>query len=165
MKNSFVDVVFILTGWLGAVLLELVLGLSPFHPKPIANYLVGLGFYLPYFAFWLALIKRYQFTFLEVFCLSGLGRLIFDLLVTRKILTAAAVTTYPLAAFLVVVVQALLTLIIFGALTALPALFLKTSENKNHNKPLKQYLVGLTPHFLASGVFVIWTIILKVIFT
>lgn len=165
MKNSFVDVVYILTGWLGAVFLELILGLAPFHPKPVANYLVGLGFYLPYFAFWLVLVKRYQFTFLEVFCLSGLGRLIFDFLVTHKILTAAAVTTSALASFLVVVIQTLITFVLFGALTTLPALCLVRQEEKSHEKPLKQYLIGLTPHFLASGVFVIWTIILKVIFT
>jgi hypothetical protein len=156
--------VFILVGWLEAVLLELILGVSPFHPRPIANYLVGLGFYLPYFAFWLALIRRYQFTLLEVFCLGGLGRLVFDFLVTRKILTAAAVTTSALAAFLVIIIQSLLTLVLFGALTTLPALLLRTSSNKSHHKPLKQYLLGLTPHFLAAGVFIVWTIILKVIF-
>ncbi len=153
-----------LAGWLGAIFLEFCLGLSPFHPKPIANYMVGLGFYLPYFAFWLALIKRYRFSFWETFYLGGLGRLVFDFLITRKILISAAVTTTALAAFLVVIIQALFTLVIFGALTALPGLFLKTSENKGCDKPLKQYLVGLTPHFLAAGVFVVWTIILKATF-
>lgn len=162
--SKIATAVYLLTGWLGAVFLELSLGLSPFHPRPVANYLIGLGFYLPYFAFWLTLIKRYRFTLWEVFFLGGLGRLIFDFLITRKILTAAAVTTSVLATFLVVIIQALLTLVIFGALTALPVLLLKTSSNKSHHKPLKQYLLGLTPHFLAAGIFIVWTIILKLIF-
>jgi len=157
-------IIFILIGWLVAVLLGLILGIPPFYPKPIANYLVGLGFYLPYFAFWWVVVKRYQFTLLEVFYLGGLGRLIFDFLITRKILTAAAVTTSTLAAFLVVIIQSLLTLLVFGALTTLPALLLKASANKSHHKPLTQYLAGLTPHFLAAGVFIVWTIILKIIF-
>ena len=158
------DAVYIFTGWLGVIFLESSLKLSPFHPKPIANYLVGLGFYLPYFIIWLVLIKRYQFTFFEIFYLSGLGRLIFDFLITRKILTFAAVTTSALAAFLVVTVQALITIVLFGALTTLPTLCLKSPENKNHNKPLKHYFVGLTPNFLATGVFIVWAIILKIVF-
>ena len=158
-------ILFILTGWLGAIFLEFCLGLSPFHPQPIANYLIGLGFYLPYFAIWLALIKRYQFGFLEVFCLSGLGRLIFDFFITRKILAAAAATTSALAAFLVIVIQAAITFVLFGALTMLPALHLIRQKEKGHEKPFKQYLIGLTPYFLASGVFIIWTIVLKIIFT
>ncbi len=157
--------IFILTGWTWAIFLELNLGRLPFNPKPIADLIIGLGFYLPYFAIWLVLIRRYQFTFFEIFYLSGLGRLIFDFLITRKILTAAAVTTSTLAAFLVVIIQSLLTLVIFGALTTLPVLYLRSPEGTDHSKPFKQYLLGLTPGFLAGGVFIIWTIILKIIFT
>lgn len=165
IKNpKIADVIFILIGWLGAIFLEFSLGISPFHPKPIANYLVGIGFYLPYFAFWLKFIKRYQFTFLEVFYLSGLGRLIFDIFITHKLLIAASVATSVIGAFLIFFIQTVVTLVLFGALTTLPALYLTNQENKNHNKPLKQYLIGLTPGFLAAGVFVIWTIILKIIF-
>lgn len=32
-------VVYLLTGWLGAIFLEFSLGISPFHPRPITNYL------------------------------------------------------------------------------------------------------------------------------
>lgn len=164
-KTKITNAIYILTGWLWAIFLEFALGLSPFHPNPIANYLIGIGFYLPYFAIWLICIKRYQFTSLEVFYLSGFGRLIFDFLITRRILTSAIVTTSSLAAFLVVIIQALSTLVLFGALTTLPTLYLKSPENKDHSKPLKQYLISLTPNFLASGVFIVWTIILKLVFT
>jgi hypothetical protein len=158
-------VVYVLTGWLWAIFLELNLGLFPFHPKPIANYLVGIGFYLPYFAIWLVLIKRYQFTSFEIFYLSGLSRLIFDLIITRKLLTAAFVATNVLSVFLIVATQAIVTLVLLGVLTALPSLFLADQERKSHNKPLKEYLIGLTPNFLATGVFIVWVIILKTIFT
>lgn len=156
---------YILTGWLWAIFLEFNLGPSPFHPKPIANYLVGIGFYLPYFAVWLALIKRCQFTIFEVFYLSGFGRLIFDLLITRRLLISVAVTTNVLSAFLIFSVQAVVSLTLFGVLTTLPALYLTTQENNHHNKPLKGYLLGLTPGFLAAGVFIVWTAVLKIVFT
>ena len=158
------DTLFILTGWLWAIFLESSLGLSPFHLRPIANYLIGLGFYLPYFVIWLALIKRYKFTFFEIFYLSGLGRFIFDLLITRKLITAAASTTYVLSALLVFFIQAIFIFILSGTLTILPVLYLRSPENKNHDKPLRHYLVGLTPSFLATGVFIVWVIILKIVF-
>lgn len=173
LENSFQKIknpkgrwiIYLLTGWLWAIFLEFSLGISPFHPKPVANYLIGLGFYLPYFAIWLMFIKRYQFTFLEIFYLSGFSRLIFDLLITRKLLIAAFVVSSAFSAFLIFIIQTLVTLVLFGTLTTLPALYLTNQENKNHNKPLKQYLIGLTPGFLAAGVFVLWTIILKIVFT
>lgn len=158
-------VVYLLTGWLGAILLEFSLGISPFHPKPIANYLIGLGFYLPYFAIWLMFIKRYQYDFWEIFYLSGFGKVVFDLVITRKLLIAASVATNTLSSLLIFASQAIITFVLFGMLTTLPALSLKVQEGSKHNKPVKQYLIGLTPNFLASGAFIVWTIILKIIFT
>jgi len=158
-------VVYLLTGWLGAIFLEFSLGISPFHPRPIANYLIGLGFYLPYFAFWRLLINHFQFTFLEIFYLGGFGKLLFDSLITRKLLVAASVATNALSGLLIFTSQAIVTLILFGALTTIPTLYLASHENKAHNKPLKQYLIGFAPILLATLVFIIWTIILKVIFT
>lgn len=158
------DVIFILIGWLGAIFLELSLRLSPFHPKPVANYLIGLGFYLPYFAIWQLLIKRYRFTFLEIFYLSGLGKIFFDLLITRKLLIAASVATSALSSFLIFLSQAAVTLTLFGMLTSLPALFLPLKEG-DHHQSLPHYLIGLASNFFAAGIFVVWTIILKAIFT
>lgn len=157
--------VYILTGWLGAIFLEFGLGISPFHPKPVANYIIGLGFYLPYFALWLVFIKRYQFDFWEIFYLSGFGKIIFDLVITRKLLIAASVTTSALSSLLIFSSQAIITFVLFGMLTTLPALSLKAQEGSKHDKPVKQYLIGLTPVFLATGVFIVWTLILKAIFT
>lgn len=157
--------IYVLTGWLWALFLEYSLKLSVFHPKPFVNILIGAGFYLPYFAIWLLLIKRYQFTFFELFYLSGLGRLIFDLLITHKLLISAATATYILSAFLIFLLQAIITLVLFGILTTLPALSLVRQEEKHNNKPLKEYLIGLTPNFLATGVFIVWAMILKIIFT
>lgn len=156
---------FILAGWVGAIFLEFSLEISPFHPKPLANYFIGLGFYLPYFAIWRKFIKDYQYSFFEIFYLSGFGRLVFDLVITRKLLIAAFVTTNPLSALLVFFSQAVVTLVLFGMLTTLPALCLTGQENKSHSKPLREYLVGLGPGFLAAGVFIVWTIILKAVFT
>jgi hypothetical protein len=164
IKNPKVGtIIYLLTGWAGMIFFEFQLKSLPFHPKPLADLVVGLGFYLPYFFIWLILIKHYQLSHFEVFYLSGLGRLIFDFLVTRKILTTTAMTTSALAAFLVMIAQVFITLVLFGALTTLPVLFLKTPENKNYRKPVEQYLISLTPHFLAGGIFIIWTIILKMI--
>lgn len=166
IKNPKVGwLVFVLTAWLWAIFLEFSLELSPFHPKPIANYLIGMGFYLPYFALWLKFIKRYQFTFLEVFYLSGLGRLIFDLLITRKLLIAPSVATSLVSALLIFTSQTIFMLVLFGMLTTLPALYLKVQENNQHNKPVKEYFIGLTSNLLAAGVFILWTIVLKVIFS
>lgn len=157
--------VFLLIGWIGAIFLEFSLGLSPFHPSPITNYLVGVGFYLPYFIIWLILIKRYQFTIFEIFYLSGLGKLIFDLLITRKLLVSAALATPAISAFLIFFIQTVVTLVLFGMLTTLPVLCLITQKDKDNDKPLKEYLIGLTPGFLATVVFILWVIILKIIFT
>jgi len=162
-KTSWV--IYLLTGWLGAIFLEFSLGISPFHPKPIANYLIGLGFYLPYFAFWRLLINRFQFTFWEIFYLGGFGKLLFDSLITRKLLVAASVATNALSSFLIFTSQAIVILVLFGALTTIPALSLAGQENKPHNKPLKQYLIGFAPIILATLVFILWTIILKTVFT
>lgn len=156
--------IFILTGWLGAIFLEFSLGISPFHSNRLVNYLVGMGFYLPYFTFWLTFIKRYKFSFFEVFYLSGLGRLIFDLLVTRKLVVSAAVATSTLSAFFIFFIQAVIALTLFGVLTVLPVLYLSEQEEKCRNKPLMEYFVGLATNFLAAGVFVLWTIILKIAF-
>ncbi|MBL7159225.1 hypothetical protein ISS85_02020 [Candidatus Microgenomates bacterium] len=165
IKNPKVAVaLYFLTGWAWMIFFEYQLGRLPFHPKPPVDIIIGLGFYLPYFILWLKLINRYQFNFLEVFYLAGLGRLIFDFFITRKILTAAAVTTSALTAFLVVIVQALITLVLFGALTALPTLYLINQEDKHYNKPLKHYLFGLTTGFLAAGALILWATILKIIF-
>lgn len=157
-------IVYLLTGWLGAILLEFSLGISPFHPRPIANYLVGMGFYLPYFAIWLMFIKRYQYDFWEIFYLGGFGKIIFDLVITRKLLIAASVATNALSSLLIFTSQAIVTLVLFGIITTMPTLYLEVQENRKHNKPVKQYLVGLTPNFFAGGLFIIWTIILKIIF-
>ena len=161
-KTSWV--IYLLTGWLGAIFLEFSLGISPFHPKPIANYLIGLGFYLPYFAFWRLLINRFQFTFLEIFYLGGFGKLLFDSLITRKLLVAASVATNALSSFLIFASQAIVTLVLFGVLTTIPTLYLAGRENKQYNRPLKQYLIGFTSVLLATAVFIIWTIILKALF-
>jgi hypothetical protein len=156
--------VFLLTSWAGAIFLEFSLVHLPFSPKPAADIFLGVGYYLPYFAIWYVLLRRYRFNFLEIFYLAGFGKLTFDLLITRKLLIAASVATTILSSWLIFISQALITLVLFGMLTTLPALFLPLGEN-NHNKPARQYLIGLTPSFLAAAVFVIWTIILKAIFT
>lgn len=157
--------IYILTGWLWAIFLELNLGRLPFNPKPIANLIIGSGFYLPYFAVWLVLIKYYQFSVFEIFYLSGFSKVIFDVLISRKLFRFSFIASNPLSAFLIFIVQAIVVFVIFGVLTTLPAFFFKSQDGQSHNKPLKQYLIGLTPNFLAGGVFILWTIILKIIFT
>lgn len=158
-------VIYLLTGWFWAMFLEFSLSISPFRPRPVANHLIGLGFYLPYFALWLKIIKRYRFDFLEIFYLSGFGKVVFDLVITRKLLIAASVATNALSGLFILASQTIITLVLFGILTTLPALYLEVQEGSKYDKPVKQYLIGLTPNFLASGVFIVWTVILKVIFT
>jgi hypothetical protein len=131
----------------------------------LANYLIGLGFYLPYFAIWLIFVKRSQFSILEVFYLSGFAKVLFDIFITHKLLRFFSLAANPISALLVFLAQIILTLVLFGMLTTLPACFLKTPNNQKHDKPLKHYFIGLTPNFLATGVLIIWVIILKIIFT
>lgn len=157
--------IYLLIGWFWALFLEFTAGLSPFHQAPLANYLVGLGFYLPYFAIWQAFIRRYQFSVFETFYLSGFSKVFFDIFITHKLLKFFSVASNPVSALLVFISQVILTLVLFGMLTTLPACFLKIQNNQGHEKPLKHYFIGLTPNFLATGVFIIWTIILKIIFT
>jgi hypothetical protein len=162
IKNpSMAGAFFILIGWVWALFLELTAGLSPFHPAPLANYLIGLGFYLPYFSIWLILINRFRFSVLEVFFLSGSSKVLFDILITRKLFKVFSLASSPISALLVFIAQVILTLVLFGMLTALPALFLKAQDDQEHNKSLKQYLLGLTPNFLTTLVLVIWMIVLK----
>lgn len=165
IKNSKIRyAIYILIGWFGGLFLEYGLGRLVFNPKPIANFIIGLGFYLPYFAFWHEFYKRYQFNFLEVFYLSGFGRLVFDLLITRKLFMPAVLIFNPKFALITIIGRAIAMLTLFGTFTALPFLFLP-EQKSNYHKPLKQYLIGLTPNFLAAGVFIVWAVILKIIFT
>ena len=154
---------YILTGWIWMIFFEFQLDRLPFNPKPFANLIIGLGFYLPYFAIWIALINRYQFNFFEVFYLASFGKLFFDLLVTRKLLMPAVFIFNPLFALIAVFARAITTVALFGTLTTLPSLLLPERKS-DYQKSLKQYLIGLTPNFLAAGAFIIWAIILKIVF-
>jgi len=162
---SIAGAFFILTGWVWALFLEFIAGLSPFHPAPLANYLVGLGFYLPYFAIWLIFINRFQFSIFEIFYLSGFSKIFFDIFISHKLLGFFPLASNPISALLVFIAQVILTLVLFGMLTTLPACFLKIQNGQKHEKPFKHYLIGLTPNFLATVVLVIWVIVLKIIFT
>jgi len=154
-----------LIGWFLALFLELTAGLLPFHQNRLANYLVGLGFYLPYFAIWLIFINRFQFSIFEIFYLSGLSKVFFDIFISRKLLKFFSIASGPVSALVVFIAQVILTLVLFGMLTTLPACFLKIQNGQKHEKPFKHYLIGLTPNFLATGVFIVWLIVLKTIFT
>lgn len=157
--------VFLLIGWFGAVFLEFNLSSLPFSPRPLANIFIGAGYYLPYFILWLILLKRYRFNFLEVFYLSGLSKLLIDALVTQKLFASFTSTSGPGLAVVSVILQIIATVAVMGALTTLPMLLLATEQNSKHEKPLKQYLLGLTPGLVSIGTFILWVTILKSLFT
>lgn len=157
------DALYILSGWLWAIFLEYNLGRLVFSPKPITNLLVGLGFYLPYFAIYLSFIKRYKFNFFEIFYLGGFGKALFDLLITRKLTSSAVFVFSPRLALIAILARTIVIVTLFGALTSLPLLLLSGPEGESR-KSFKRYLLGITPNFLAAGVFIVWTIILKIVF-
>ncbi|MBL7150888.1 hypothetical protein ISS86_03080 [Candidatus Microgenomates bacterium] len=164
IKNQkIIWVFYILAGWIWMIFFEFQLDRLPFNPKPIANLIIGLGFYLPYFALWFKLVKRYQFNFFEVFYLASFGRLFFDLLITRKLLMPAVFIFNPLFALIAIFARTITTITLFGTLTTLPSLLLPERKS-DYQKSLKQYLIGLTPNFLAAGAFIVWAIILKIVF-
>lgn len=154
----------LLTGWFWAILLEFCLGRLSFHPRPLMNFLVGAGFYLPYFAIWLKLVKKYQFTFFEIFYLSGLAGLIFDALITRKLFIPLATYQNPTIAFIAIFARAIASVTLFGILTTLPYLYLTTDQKAADQKPLKEYLVGMTPIFFATGALLLWIAFIKLVF-
>lgn len=155
---------YVLTGWIWATFLEYYSGRLLFNPKPIVNLIIGSGFYLPYFAISLRFTNRYQFNFLEIFCLSGLGKLFFDLFISRKLLTPTTTTTNALGAFLIFFIQVIFTFLLFGALTTLPTFYLRGQKKEHYDRPIKEYLLGMTPIFCATAAFIVWIIILKIIF-
>lgn len=166
VKNTKVRMLtFLLIGWVGAVLLEFNLVNLPFSPKPLTNIFLGIGYYLPYFALWFILLKRYRFNLLEVFYLSGLSKLLIDALVTKKLFVSFTTASGPGLAIIGVVLQIIATVAVMGALTTFPMLFLPADSDNKHEKPLKEYLLGLTPGFLAVGIFILWAAMLKIIFT
>ena len=145
---------FLLIGWLGGLGLELVLVQLPFHPRLGVDILIGAGFYPAYFLFWYHLVKQQKFNFLEVFYLSGLSRVIFDSLVSRKLFVATGLLAFG--------GRLVATFILFGALTTLPYLFLVApAAQQRQEHTLREYLVGLTPLFLAAGVLLVWIGLLK----
>lgn len=166
VKNSKARVLtFLLIGWVGAIFLEFNLAKLPFSPKPLVNIFAGIGYHLPYFAFWYFLLRRYRFNFLEVFYLSGLSRLLFDALITQKLFTSLVSTSGLSLAIISLTVQIITTIVVMGTLTTVPMLLLSSAQDNKHEKPAKQYLLGLAPGFLAVGIFILWAAVLKFVFT
>jgi len=156
LKNPKIALaVFLFTGWLGALFLEFCWGRLPFSPRPITNLIIGLGFYLPYFCLWRKFVDKYKFNFLEIFYLSGLGKLLFDGFITHKLFAATGMIAF--------ITRVVATIVLFGSLTTLP-IFLIGEQKSNYHKPTKEYFMGILPTFLAVAAFIAWVIILKIIF-
>lgn len=146
---------YFLLGIFWAAVLTFALGRLGFHPNPAVNFLIALGFYLPFLSFWYFLVSKFELGFWEIFYLSGFSGVLFSLIVTGELLLPFARKVSLGLALWFFALRILITLVSWGALASLPAFFFLKKES-GLEKPLKVYLLATSSSFLALPVFLLW---------
>jgi len=163
-KGSKKLFIFLFISIIWAIFLNIFLAVLPFNPNPLINTLISFGFYIPYFLFWYLLFKRGIFSYLNVFYLSGLSGVIFDLFFTHKTVQTVALQGYDSMVLALIAFTARLIIVftIYGVLTILPY-SLVFAPPKMKRKGVMVYFLALVLPIATLPFFLIWRKIISVI--
>lgn len=154
---------FVIFSAVWSLLLILFRGNPAYIGSILKSFLLETIFYLPYFLIWYYLIRLIPFTNLEVFYLAGLGRVLFEGVVTRSLYGPLflSVNLGAATATVVFILNIITTFTLFGMLTMLPLAIIYPDRNQDQRHSIRQYIVGLIPGFISGLIFALWTEVLE----
>lgn len=144
---------------------EKVLGRQSEASYPFLIFLISLSFNVPYFLIWHRLITKFKnFTFKEVFILSGLSGALAQTLLTPKVLGIFSDVRLIPALFMAFY-NFTYIFVMFGMLTSLPfTLLFKDQVEAGDASETKKNILSLGSVFFALPFLIISIIILRILF-
>ncbi|MBL7150693.1 hypothetical protein ISS86_02075 [Candidatus Microgenomates bacterium] len=124
------------------------------------NFFITFGFYLPYFLVWYKIFKSRALSLRQVFYLAGLSGALFQLLVTKQIVTTFTQAPDVSTGLLFSILRIASVITFAGSLTTFPFIVLGKEEKENRPK-LRMCLFGLASYFIALIGYLVWAGVIK----
>ena len=117
-----------------------------FHADPVINILLGLGYYIPLFAVWYFLFKKYDYKTSEVFFIGGLLGIFAEQV-------GAVFLSFNIFAWAY-------AFLVHGAILAIPFHILKDEFHPSRKSKFIKYLLGILPTIASFIIGGLWITIL-----
>lgn len=151
---------FMLISILWALFFEITLQRTNFQSHPLVSLIIALGFYLPYFLIWYKIFQSRGFSLMQVFYLGGLSGALFQLLITKQIVTTFTQAPDIPTGLLFSILRIASVITFAGSLTAFPFMVLGEEEKESRPK-LGMCLLGLASYFIALIGYLVWAGVVK----
>lgn len=157
-KSSLLS--FMLVSILWALFFEITLQRTNFQSHPWVSLIIALGFYLPYFLVWYKIFQSRALSLMQVFYLAGLSGALFQLLITKQVVTTFTQAPDIPTGLLFSIFRIASVVTFAGGLTAFPFIVLGKEEKENQPK-LGMWLLGLASYFIALIGYLVWVGVIK----
>lgn len=152
-RSSLVS--FMLISILWAFFFEITLQRTNFQFYPLIGLLIiAFGFYLPYFLIWYKIFRSQAFSLMRVFYLAGVSGVLFQLFITKQIVTTFTQAPNVSTGLLFLIFRVASVITFSGALTVLP-FFVLAKEEKINQPSIRMWLFGLISYFIALIVYLV----------
>lgn len=151
---------FMILSILWAFFFEITLQRINFQSHPLVSLIIALGFYLPYFLIWYKIFKSRLLSLMQVFYVAGLSGVLFQLLITKQIITTFTQAPDVSAGLLFTILRIASVITFAGGLTTFPFIVLGREEKEGQPK-LGMCLLGLASYFVALIGYLVWAGVIK----